>query len=304
MTVDFDDDGDPDIYVANDSTANWLWRNDGNLQFTEVGMLSGLAANEDAKEQAGMGTDAADYDGDGRPDLVVTNFSHDWNTLYRNDGNLIAVDATFESGITDTYLSLGWGTKFFDYDNDGLLDLFFANGHVYGAVDEHPKLNTRYKQANALYRNLGDGTFDDLSSVAGSGLEIVECSRGLAVADLNGDGGLDLVVTNMGAAPNVLMNRTEGRGNWIGFLLKGTQSNRDAIGAKLTLEAGGRTQVREVNPFGSYQSQSAYAVHFGLGEASRIERVWVRWPSGTTVEVEGLDAGNTYTLVEGEGIAE
>jgi hypothetical protein len=251
-----------------------------------------------------MGADAGDFDGDGRIDLAVTNFSHDWDALYRNDGALAFTDHTFEGGLKDSYLPLGWGVKFLDYDNDGWLDLFVANGHIYSEVDEHPHLNTTYREANLLYRNRGDGTFENVTTTSGPGLEIVESTRGLAVADLDRDGDLDLILTNIDAVPNVLRNEGGNRRAWIEVRLTGRGANHDAVGARLVLEAAGHRQTREVNPFGSYQSQSGYAVHFGLGDADTVDRLTIRWPSGTERTFTDLPARRWVTIDEQRGILE
>ena len=299
---DLDQDGDLDIFVANDSVANYLWRNDGGLRFTELAHRAGVATNEDAKDQAGMGADAADYNGDGRTDLFVTNFSHDFNTLYRNEGDLVFTDATFEASLSDSFSPLVWGTKFFDYDNDGRLDLFVANGHVYPEVEEHPHLSTSFKQANTLYWNRGDGSFENRTASAGPGLAIVESTRGAAVADLDRDGDLDLLLTNLDAPPSVLVNEGGNRSSWISLRLVGVRSNRDGVGARLELETNGMRQVREVNPYGSYLSQSSYEVHFGLDKAERVERLVVHWPSGETDELKDLPARTFLTITEGQGV--
>jgi hypothetical protein len=301
VMFDLEDDGDLDIYVANDSCPNYLWRNDGDLRFIDIAAVAGVATNEDAKEQAGMGVDAADFDDDGRIDLIVTNFSHDWNTLYRNDGNLTFVDHTFVGGFKDTFLPLGWGVKFLDYDNDGWLDVFMANGHIYPEVDSHPHLNTTYRQANLLYRNQGGSTFENVSGMVGPGLDAVEGTRGVAVTDFDGDGDVDLVLTGMDVPPALLRNDGGNALSWVSVRLIGSRSNRDAVGARLTLEAGGRRRVRTVNPFGSYLSQSSYTIHFGLGDADRVDRLVVRWPSGLEEEYVDLAARQIHTLTEGEG---
>jgi len=299
---DLDLDGDLDIFVANDTGSNYLWRNDGGLRFRDVALGAGVATDENAREQSGMGTDAADYDGDGLFDLVVTNFSHDFNTLHRNHGELEFTDTTYEAGFKDSYTHLVWGTKFFDYDNDGWLDLFMANGHIYPALNRHTQTNSTYKQKNTLYRNRGDGTFDNRTDHAGSGLALVESTRGMAVADLDADGDLDMVLTNIDAVPNILINEGGNAASWFAVTLVGTESNRDAVGARVELVAGGRTQLREVNPFGSFLSQSDYALHFGLGDVARVERLTVRWPSGTTEEFHDLEARRRLVIVEGLGI--
>jgi len=301
---DVDGDGDLDIYVANDSTSNFLWRNEGDLRFENVALLAGVATNEDAKEQAGMGVDAADYDDDGRTDLFVTNFSHDWNTLYRNQGNGLFLDASFTAGLRDSYLPLAWGTRFFDFDNDGWLDLFVANGHIYPNVDDHPELKLGYRQENLLYRNGGDGTLANVVKLAGPGMAIVDGTRGAATTDIDRDGDLDLVLTNVDARPNLLRNDGGNRAGWLSVLLAGTDSPRDAVGATLELTAGGRVQHRQVNPFGSYQSQSSYAVHFGLGEATTVERLTIRWPSGHVETLDDLPARRFLTVTEGRGVTD
>jgi len=299
---DLDADGDLEVYVANDSVKNSLWRNDGQLKFKEIATQAGVATNEDSRDQAGMGTDAADYDGDGNFDLVVTNFSHDFNTYYRNRGRMIFSDSTFEGRFRDSFEKLCWGIKFFDFDHDGWLDVFHANGHVYPEVNDHANLDTTFKQTNSLYRNLGGTTFENVSERAGPGLAIRESTRGVVLADLDRDGDLDLAMTNMEAPPTVLFNEAQVSGNWISFRLIGSVSNRDAIGARLRLEAGGRVQLREVNPFGSFQSQSDYSVHFGLGPADNIDRVTIRWPNGESEVLTDLAAGQFVTVTEGAGI--
>jgi len=301
---DLDDDNDPDIFVANDSMANFLWRNDGSLRFTDVALGAGVATNQNATEQAGMGVDAGDYDGDGLIDLVVTNFSHDFNTLHRNHGGLRFTDATYAANFKDSYSFLVWGVKFVDYDLDGWLDAFMANGHVYTILMTNQQTDTTYKQRNSIYRNRGDGTFEPRSPAAGPGLEFEESSRGLATGDLDADGKPDFIVTNIDAAPNILINRGEAERGWLALALEGTRSNRDGIGARVELTAGGRTQLRELNPFGSFLSQNAYDVMFGLGSAETAERIVVRWPSGIVDEVAGVRAGQRVKIVEGAGMVE
>jgi hypothetical protein len=309
VMADLDDDADLDVFVANDSGPNRLWRNQGALRFEDIGLVSGTATSEDGVYQAGMGTDAADYDGDGRLDLMVTVFATEWNTLYRNrgeslfgPGSLSFDVTTFRAGLGDSWPMLSWGTKFFDYDNDGWLDLFVANGHIYPEVDRHPELGMGYRQANALYRNRGDGTFQNVSPAAGSGLRIVEGTRGLAAGDLDRDGDLDLVLTNLDAAPSLLVNEGGNRRSWISIRLVGTRANRAGVGARLVLEAGGRRQLREVNPFGSFQSQGEGTVHFGLDNAGSVERLTIRWPGGSTEVVRHLPARRFITITEGQGV--
>jgi hypothetical protein len=300
---DLDRDGDPDIFVANDSMANYLWRNEGSLRFTDVSLAAGVATNQNAVEQAGMGVDAGDYDEDGWVDLVVTNFSHDFNTLHRNLGELLFTDATYSANFSDSYSYLVWGVKFTDYDLDGRLDAFMANGHTYSILETNSQADTTYKQANSIYRNRSEGVFEPRGAAAGPGFEVLESSRGLAIGDLDGNGAPDLIVTNIDAAPTILINRAEQQAQWLHVALRGTRSNRDGVGARIELTAGGRTQFREVNPFGSFLSQSSFDVMFGLGQATTAERIVVRWPSGVIDEIEAVQAGRRVTIVEGEGLA-
>ncbi|MDH3627935.1 MAG: CRTAC1 family protein [Acidobacteriota bacterium] len=306
VAADFDEDGDQDIYVANDSQSNYLWMNEGGLNFTDVATRSGVATNGDAKEQAGMGTDAADYNGDGRLDLVVTNFSHDWNTLYRNEGQMLFRDDTFPAGLQDSYLNLVWGVKFFDANDDRRLDLFVANGHIYPAVDSHAQLNTSFRQPNTLYLNSGDGTFRNVSNESGSGMAVRESSRGVAITDAEGDGDLDLVVTNMDQIPTLLI-RTEG-GSGAGFSLdldlRSSGPNRYAVAARVQVTTPDGVDRHRVNPFNSYLSQSRYPIHVGLGANRLADRVEISWPSGAVENLEAVAAGARYRIVEGQGIVE
>ena len=301
---DLDDDGDLDIFVANDSCGNFLWRNDGGMKFSEIGALAGVETNEDGKQQAGMGTDAADCDGDTKPEIVVTNFSHDWNTLFRNRGKLLFNDGTFPAGFKDSYLDLAWGVRFFDFDDDGVLDLLVANGHIYPDVDGHPELSTTYKQLNRLYHGEGGCVFRDVTGAAGPGLAVRESTRGLALTDFDRDGDLDVVLTNMSAAPTLLRNDGGNVKSWVALRLVGTKSDRAAIGAKVVVESGGAKQFREVNPFGSYESTSTATVHIGLGAATAVDRVTIRWPSGATEALSDLPARHFVTVVEGKGVVE
>ncbi len=302
VMTDLDGDGDLDIYVANDSVANDLWLNHGGWRFENFAPWAGVATNEEGKDQAGMGTDAGDYNGDGRFDLVVTNFSHDFHTLYRNEGNLVFTDATFEAGLNDTFADLSWGVKFADLDQDGWVDLVIANGHIYPEADAHPELGTSFRQRNSVYRNTGRGRFENVTAHAGPGFGVVESSRGLALGDLDGDGDLDLVVTNLDAPAQVLRNDTSSAGAWLQLRLVGSGVNTRAVGARVELQAGGRRQVREVNPFGSYLSQSDSTVHFGVGDAARVERLTIRWPDGSVERYENLPVRRLVTIAEGRGV--
>ncbi|MEE9217508.1 MAG: CRTAC1 family protein [Acidobacteriota bacterium] len=281
---DFDNDGDPDLYVANDSTPNLLYRNGGDGTFQEIAIRAGVGYSVDGREQAGMGVDFGDYDGDGRLDLFVTNFSHDFATLYHNDGHGFFSDATFRSGLVESTLpTLGWGARFFDFDLDGDLDLFVANGHVYPEVDRYD-IGTRYRQMNHLFENDGGGRFIERTAEAGPGLAILRSSRAAALADFDDDGDSDVLITNIDSTPNLLENRST-RGHWIGLELVGVAPNLDAIGARLILSAGGRRQIREVRGDSSYLSHSDLRVVFGLGGDTRIDALEVRWPDGRVQKI-------------------
>jgi hypothetical protein len=282
---DYDNDGDLDLYVGNDSTPNLLYRNNGDGTFQEVGIRAGVGYSVDGREQASMGVDFGDFDGDGWLDLFVTNFSHDFASLYRNNGDGTFTDATFRTGLVEPTLpTLGWGTRFFDYDLDGDLDLFVANGHVYPQVDEHD-IGTTYAQINHLFENEGGRRFAERNREAGPGLAIARSSRAAAFADYDSDGDLDILVTNIDDSPTLLENRSA-HGHWLGVELAGSRPNLAAIGARLTLTAGGRRQVREVRADGSYLSASDLRVLFGLGSTSRVDALEVRWPDGRLQRAE------------------
>ena len=299
-TLDFDDDGWPDIYIACDSTASILYHNNRDGSFTDVAVMAGAAFNEDGRAQAGMGATVADYDGDGRLDIFKTNFSDDTSTLYHNNGDGTFTDATFSAGLGLHTQYLGWGTMFFDFDNDGWPDLVVANGHVYPEVDKY-HLGSSYQEPRILYRNNGNGTFSDVSSSAGLGITISSSARGLAVGDLWNDGNLSVLISNVNARPSLLVNDARSANHWIAFKLEGTTSNRDAIGAKVRVSAGKRTMIDEVRSGSSYISSSDMRVHFGLGPAKKIDLVEVRWPSGLTEQFPGQAIDGVRVLKEGTG---
>lgn len=299
LASDLDDDGDLDIYVANDTNQNLYFRNDGG-RFEEIALLNGTALSEDGREQAGMGLAAGDYDGDGDFDLFVTNFSHDNNTLYVNDGQGFFVDRSFSSNLGGaSTMGLGWGTGFFDHDNDGDDDLFVANGHVYPAVDEHG-LATRYEQMNQLFDNDGAGRFTDVSSVSGPGMKIRKSSRGSATADLDNDGDLDIVVVNIDDSPTLLRNDGGNVNNWLTVALVGKAWNRQAIGARVTLTTDGRRQSREARAGTGYLSQDDSRMHFGLGQATVADRIVIRWPDGQSDVMEDVAGNRLVWLTEGQ----
>jgi hypothetical protein len=249
-----------------------------------------------------MGATVADFDGDGRLDIFKTNFSDDTSTLYRNNGDGTFTDVTFAAGLGLHTQYLGWGTMFFDFDNDSWPDLIVANGHVYPEVDKY-HLGSSYQEPRILYHNNGNGTFTDVSSAAGLGITISSSARGLAVGDLWNDGRQSVLVSNVNARPFLLVNDVRSDNHWIGFKLLGTRSNRDGIGAKITVRVGKRTLVDEVRSGSSYISNSDMRVHFGLGSASRAEVVEVRWPSGLVERFENLVVDGIRVLREGSGIA-
>ena len=299
-TFDFDDDGWPDIYVACDSTPSILYHNNRDGTFTDVAVISGAAYNEDGREQAGMGSTIADFDGDGKLDIFKTNFSDDTSTLYRNNGNGTFDDVTYAAGLGLYTRYLGWGTMFLDFDNDGWPDLLLVNGHVYPEVDKQ-NLGSSYQEPRILYHNNGNRTFTDISAQAGPGITAVHAGRGLAVGDLWNDGRISAVISNMNALPSLLVNQVRSPNHWIGLHLQGTKSNRDAIGARVTLKVGARVLVDEVRSGSSYDSNSDIRLHFGLGSATKIDSLQVRWPSGLTERFENISVDSIHTLKEGSG---
>ncbi len=299
---DFDNTGRPDIYVANDSMAAFLYRNDGNGKFTDIGLESGTALGEDGHEQAGMGVAVGDYLHTGRPSLAVTDFAMDNTALYRNDGKRDFQDVSYSSGIGLPSVPLvKWGIAFVDLDNDGWLDLVTVAGHVYPQADHLPS-GARYREPKLVQFNQGDGTFCDASDQAGRAIQEPRVSRGLAVGDLFNDGNVDLVVEDLTGSPMILRNPGIPGRHWVSFELAGTKSNRLAIGARLKIVAGGMTQTDEIHSGGSYLSQSDLRVHFGLGKATKIDSLEIRWPSGKVETIKDLDADKFYSVLEGQGV--
>jgi enediyne biosynthesis protein E4 len=299
-TFDFDDDGWPDIYVACDSTNSILYHNNRDGTFTDVAVVAGAAYNEDGREQAGMGSTIGDYDGDGRLDIFKTNFSDDTSTLYRNNGNGTFDDVTFAAGLGLYTRYLGWGTVFLDFDNDSWPDLLLVNGHVYPEVDKQ-NLGSSYEEPRILYHNNGNKTFSDISAEAGSGITAVHPGRGLAVGDLWNDGHISAVISNMNQPPSLLVNQIRSPNHWIGLKTVGTKSNRDGIGARITVKIGPRILVDEVRSGSSYDSNNDMRVHFGLGTATKIDWIQVRWPSGLTEQFNNISVDTIQMVKEGTG---
>lgn len=295
---DYDDDGDIDVYVANDSVPNYLFENDGTGHFTEVALFTGTAYNAGGLPQAGMGVDMGDIDGDGRLDMFVTNFSHDTNTPYMNLGNGLFADETARAGLAaSTWFYLGWATRIGDFDNDGNNDIFVVNGHIYPEVDA-AALRTTYAQRNQVLWNDGGPRLVEREISPQDGLSNVRSSRGAAFGDVDNDGDLDAIIVNIDDLPDVLRNEQGTSNHWVAFALVGTGSNRNAIGARVTVTTAARTLVGEVRPSGSYLSSNDVRVHFGLGATDHIDRAVVRWPSGRQEELANLAVDRVYRLVE------
>jgi hypothetical protein len=301
-TLDYDNDGWPDIYVACDSTPSILYHNNHDGTFTDVAVVAGAAFNEDGRAQAGMGSTVADFNGDGTLDIFRTNFSDDTSTLYRNNGNGTFDDVTYAAGLGLHTQYLGWGAMFFDFDNDGWPDLLVVNGHVYPEVDKQ-HLGSNFQEPKILYHNNGNGTFTDISADAGSGIVTASSARGLAVGDLWNDGRLSAVISNMNARPSLVANQIKSANHWIAFRTVGIKSNRDGIGARINLQAGGRMRVDEVRSGSSYSSNSDMRVHFGLGQIDHIDFVEVRWPGGQVERFRDLAVDAIHVVKEGTGIA-
>lgn len=303
--ADYDGDGRIDLFVANDLTRNFLYHNEGNGVFKEGGLPAGVALASDGRVRAGMGTDVGDYDGDGRPDLVVTNFESETHSLFRNLAGGLFADATFESGIGPVTLPfLGFGVAFLDYDNDMDLDLAIANGHVLDNTTLF-RSTSKYAQRKLLLRNEGKGRFTEVGRQSGPGFAMEKVGRTLVTADIDNDGDLDVLVSNNGQTPDLLRNERSGpSGQSLLVKLRGRQSNRDGIGATVVASVGARQITREVRAGSSYLGQNDLRVHLGLGSATSVDRLEIRWPSGRLDVLKAVQAQQVVTVLEGEGIVE
>jgi len=299
---DYDNDGDQDLYVANDQDPNFLFQNQGSGKFEETALLSGVSYSDMGKEEAGMGTIFGDYDNDGLLDLTVSNFQKETNTLYHNEGSGFFADVTTLAGIGEiTYSYLGWGIAFFDYNNDGYKDIFVANGHVLDNITDIDR-STTYPQRNLLFRNLGDGTFEDVSNQSGSGLTLQKVSRTVALGDYDNDGDLDILVTNWNQTADLLRNEGGNLNNWIQINVVGTKSNKSGIGTRIKLVAGNLKQYQEVQSGGSYLAFSDLRTHFGVGNAKRIDLVEILWPSGHIDKYKDLAVNHRFIATENAGL--
>ncbi len=302
LTTDFNNDGWIDLYVANDSNPSVLYRNNRDGTFSDVAPLAGCAYSQDGKPQAGMGVAAADYDRDGDFDIFKTNFAEDSANLYRNLGDEFFQEAAFAAGIGRNTRFLGWGCGFADFDNDGWPDVFQVNGHVYPEV-EKLKTPVGYAQPKLVYRNLGNGSFEDVSALVGADVRVPRAGRGAAFGDFDNDGDVDVLVNNVNDTPNLYRTRGESGNHWLQVALTGVKSNRSAIGAKVVLTLpGGVRLMDEVRSGGGYYSQNQLRLHFGLGPVGRVDLLEIRWPSGEMESVRDVVADRLIHVVEGKGI--
>ena len=295
---DFDDDGRVDIYVANDSTPNFLYHNNGDGTFKDLSFLSGTALNADGAEQGSMGVAIGDYDHDGRFDIFITNFVDDYDTLYHNDGRNFFTDVSYKANVAAVSMPLvRWGTKFFDYDNDGWGDLFVACGQVYPQL-EH------YRQRKLLHHNNRDGTFTEVAAQSGAPLMEERAARGVAFGDIDNDGDIDIVVNDLDGPPQLLRNDGGNANNSILIRTIGEKSNRDGIAARVKVVAGDLTQIDEVRSGGSYISQNDMRLHFGLEKRTKIDLIEIRWPSGIVDKITNATVNKILTVKEGKGLVE
>ncbi len=298
--ADFDNDGWPDIYVACDTAPSLLYRNNHDGTFSEIAVPAGCAFDEHGVALAGMGAGVGDYDGDGWLDIVRTNFSDQVPTLYRNYGGGFEV-TSIRAGLGVNRKHVGFGVNFFDFDNDGWADIFIANGHVYSQIASR-KLYLTYREPKILYRNLGNGRFQDVSAAAGRAITAENLGRGCAFGDVDNDGDIDILINNLDGPPTLLRNDEGNRNNWILIKCEGTRSNRSAIGTRVKVTAAGRSQIDEVMSGSGYYSQNDLRLHFGLGSASKVDSVEVAWPSGVKEAFRDLAVNRLFVIHETKGI--
>jgi enediyne biosynthesis protein E4 len=302
MWGDYDNDGWPDLYVANDTEPNYLYHNKHDGTFEDVALLSGAAVSGEGKAMGSMGVDFGDFDRDGRLDIAVTTFAYQPIELHRNTGADEFADLTWTAKTGQpTFRWVKWGTGFEDFDNDGWLDLIIASGHIYTAIDTLPE-EPGYKEPLLLFRNNGKGAFDEIANPAGLNDEPLQSRRGVAFGDLNNDGNVDAVVFNQNGPPSILLNDSKNTNHRVLFKLVGKQSNRAAIGARVTVYAGGTARIAEVRAGSSYLSQNDLRLHFGLGPETRMNKVEIAWPSGKHEELKDVAADAIYMIAEGSGI--
>jgi hypothetical protein len=300
VAADFDNDSWPDLYIACDSTPSFLLKNNHDGTFAEIGLESGVALNEDGMEQAGMGLGIGDYNLDGSLDILKTHFADDTAVLYRNDGKANFEDMTNASGLGVETRYISWGAGMFDLDNDGNPDLFWVTGSVYPEIES--KLPAYpFKSPRILFRNLGDGKFEELLDQAGPGVAAQHASRGCAFGDFDNDGDLDILVMNLNEPPSLLRNDMTGSNRWLKVKLIGTKCNRTALGARVTAHYGGKKQAQEVLSQASFYSVNDLRLHFGLGASEKAD-LDVRWPHGVTEHFRGIPANHLVTIREGSGI--
>jgi len=299
---DFDNDGHLDIFVANDGQKNYLLKNDGNGHFSEVSYSAGVAVSQDGAEQANMGVALGDYLHDGRESIVVSHFSDEYAALFRNDGGMNFSDVSFVSKIAQSTVPyVGWGDAFFDFDNDGWLDLFLVNGHVYPQVDTIEG-GSKYREPKLLFSNQRNGSFQDVSKLVGPAIQLPQVSRGVAAGDLFNDGRIDIVVENLEGGPMILQPQGGPANHWISFELEGIKSNPLALNARVRITSGDLVQTGEVLSGGSYLSQNDLRVHFGLGSRKSVDKVEIFWPAGKIETLADLSADHFYSVKEGQGI--
>lgn len=302
VTFDFDHDGWPDIFIANDANPNFLFRNNHDGRFSEIALQAGIAVSEDGKAEAGMGTDAADIDGNGWLDVFITHLDLEHARLYRNLSDGSFEDATFAAKLGyATFRYSGFGARFLDYDNDGARDIFMANGHILDNIELY-HAETRYAEPKLLYRNTGRGIFENASDKHGPDLQVPRVSRGAAVADLDNDGDLDVLVSNNGQGPQLLLNEGGNINHWLEIALIGVRSNRDGVGTSVKVVSGDLVSHDQRKGGGSYQSAHDGRLHFGLGTRSKIELIEIKWPSGTVDTLKNIEAGRVITVKEGAGL--